>query len=248
VLPAGEGGGGFDQGIGVEQQQIIFREANLLARVGGGIENAQGHVGFVAGLRRLGNELPGLGGGTIPERRGMARVGEVKIAGWSPEGDDDGGGETHEAVAGLLLDGELAIHLLHDAGLIDVVDVLAQDAAKFEGKAGNLLPVTGDIRDEHASDAPGSTTRQVMDIAARRITRVRFAEDVSIEAGHGDSAEDVLVAAPHLRTCERMRFHLILPNDSQPRAVAKSANMQSTPQQPKHLGDSALTGVYTFVA
>jgi len=158
VLPAGEGGGGFDKRIGVEQKQIIFREADLLARIGRRIENAQGHVGFVAGLRRLGDELPGLGGGTIPERRGMARVGQVKIAGWAPESDDDGGGETDETVAGLLLDGELAIHLLHDARLIDVVDVLAKDAAKFEGKAGNLLAMTGDIRDEHAADATGGAT------------------------------------------------------------------------------------------
>ncbi len=45
--------------------------------------------------------------------------------------------------------GELAIHLPHEARLIDVVDVFAKDAAKFEGKAGNLLAVTGDIRDEH---------------------------------------------------------------------------------------------------
>ncbi|GDX98885.1 hypothetical protein LBMAG48_12890 [Phycisphaerae bacterium] len=71
------------------------------------------------------------------------------------EFEEHEGGVVVEVALGVRADageqggGELAIHLPHEARLIDVVDVLAKDAAKFEGKAGNLLAMTGDIRDEH---------------------------------------------------------------------------------------------------
>jgi hypothetical protein len=45
-----------------------------------------------------------------------------------------------------------------------------------------------------------------------------------------------------------MRIHLILPNDSQPRAVAKVQTCNPRRNNQKVLGDLALTGVYTFVA
>src|SRR5207249_2618539 len=86
------------------------------------------------------------GGSAVEQGRGMAGVADGKMVGGRKErgdqrgGEDSGGGE----------DGELLVHGADEAGLVDVVDVLAHERAELCAKVRDGRAVAGDIGDEKA--------------------------------------------------------------------------------------------------
>ncbi len=85
---------GFDEGIGVAEDEVVGLEVEGELGVVGGVVDAEGDVGdaVCVGVGVL-EEGPGFGLGAEEEWGGVAGVAEGEGVGGAEEGGDDGGGE-----------------------------------------------------------------------------------------------------------------------------------------------------------
>ncbi len=190
--------GGLHDAVGIQKEHIAGMKWHGKLAVWHLGRDAQGQIAvrFLLGDQ----QPPEAGFRTVHERARVAGVAQRDPVAARQEGGDDSRGE----LAGAIERGELIVEIAHEALLIGVVDVAAEQIAELAGDAIDRRAVAGDIGEDGTGDAAAAAHGNVVDIAAAAGGAVGRGMDEDIEAGGAGGVLAQRVGAPDFHAFQRM--------------------------------------------